>query len=62
MKLTETEGTILAELLFKMTAGNEKLANEIADVIHDMLAASRSIENKTEESFFTTGTVDICGW
>ncbi len=56
-KLTETEGHILAELLLKL-ADDEKLANELVDIIADVcrmprsLAASPVEQESTGQFFF----------
>jgi len=44
-KLTQTEATILAELLLKLTGGNEAMAEQIANEINQNVQASRLDES-----------------
>jgi len=43
--LTQTEATILAELLLKLTGGNEAMAEQIANEIKQNVQASRLDES-----------------
>ncbi len=59
MKLTETEGTILAELILKLSSGDEKLADKVVDAIADMVCGtSAEIQMRDQESIYQY----IAGW